>query len=200
MDVLAAVLACSLYPNDEPLVRALATSNSHANPDFVYDPAFDTAHGDPPPEPRSPAQALERVHEVQAKQAVPLLGVLEIPPAWLATFGRELAEGFDPCINVAVGTAYLSAFDRQCTALRRSIPRPPAAERRACVLRRYADALNMPELVLVVALELRAQPSSVATVFEAPIFPTEAVDRWGPDRIFAPLFPSLPPGGPKPVR
>jgi hypothetical protein len=197
MDVLAAVLACSLYPADDALVRALAESNSHGNPYFVFDPTIDPSQGVAPSEPRSVAQALARAQEVAAKQAVPLLGLLEVPPAWLAAFGRELSEAFDPCTNVAVGSAYLAAFESECARGTRG-PSPSTAtgrsDRRACVLRRYADALQMPDLVTVVTLELRFQTPRVRAIFEAPIFPPVREGAWGPQQIFAPLDPPpLPP-------
>jgi hypothetical protein len=190
MDVLAAILACSLYPNDDALVRAIM-AEAHANPDFVYDPTLDPSSTDVPPEPRSPSLALARAQEVQAKQAIPLLGLLSIPPAWLVAFGRSLADAFDPCTNVAIGTAYLSAFDSDCS---HDTGRPPhrpvtGTERRACVLRRYAEALDMPELVLVVNLELRSLRGAPPTVFEAPIFAAAPEHPWGPVQIFAPLTP-----------
>ena len=192
MDVVAAVLACSLYPGDDALVRALAESNSHGNPFFVVDPTVDPSE-DPRPEPRSAAEALERAEEVRSKQAVPLLGLLEVPPPWLAAFGRSLADGFDPCTNVAVGTAYLSAFDRECNREWPARRRRASPERRACVLHRYADALRMPDLVDVVTLELRLQRPGVPAVFQSPIFPPDAPRSWGPDRIFSPLPILLPP-------
>jgi hypothetical protein len=192
MDVLAAILACSLYPNDDALVRAL-TAEAHANPDFVYDPTVDPAASDQPPEPRSAAQAIARAEEVQLKQATPLLGLLAIPPSWLAAYGRSVSDAFDACTNVAIGTAYLAAFDAECSRApgRPRHPAPAAVERRACVLRRYADALDMPELVLVVNLELRSLRSVPPAVFEAPIFEAAPEHPWGPTQILAPVDPAL---------
>ncbi len=192
MDVLAAVLACSLYPRDEPLVRALATSNSDANPYFVYDPTVDSSQSEAPPEPRSTTQALARAQEVLSKRATPLLGLLDVPPGWLSAFGRTLEDGFDPCVNVAVGTAYLSAFDDECarTCHVRSPAHNPA--RRDCVLRRYAEAIQMPDLEAIVSLELRFQKALLRSVYESPIFPPGPPHSWGADRIFAPLSSPLP--------
>ena len=194
MDVLAAVLACSLYPADDALVRALAESNSHSNPYFVFDPTFDPAASEPPPEPHSLAQALARVDEVTAKQAIPLLGLLEVPAAWMTAFDRPPAEAFDACANVAIGTAWLSTFASECAREAHVASTPRASrgplEHRACVLRKYAEALRMPDLVTVVTLELRASRPLPAAVFEAPIFPPTKGRSWGPDRIFAPLAPA----------
>jgi hypothetical protein len=190
MDVLAAVLACSLYSNDDALVLAL-TAEAHANPYFVYDPTVDPAAGDLPPEPRTVAQAMARVQEVQLKQATPLLGLLAILPSWLAAFGRDLGDAFDPCTNVAIGTAYLAEFDSECAHAPGSRRPAGGAERRACVLQRCAQALQMPELPIVVNLELRSRRGAVQAVFEAPIFPPPTAPAWGPLQIFAPLRPSL---------
>jgi hypothetical protein len=188
MDVLAALLACSLYPADDALVRALAESNSHSNPYFVYDPTLDPNDGELPSEPHSVAQALARANEVSAKGAIPLLGLFEIPPTWAAAFGRDRAEAFDACTNVAIGTAWLSNFASDCLRAAHAPHTARAArDERACVLRRYADALGMPDLVTVVTLELRAQRPVPLAIFEAPIFTPSSPRPWGPDRVFAPL-------------
>jgi len=159
MDLLSILLTCSLY-FDDPLVRALAESNSHANPYFVFDPSLDLTQLDPPPEPKNLADAVARAQEVSAKRAAPLLGLMEVPPMWMAAFGRELAEAFDPCTSVAIGTAMLSEFDAECGRApdRHGLTGTRAmAGRRGCVLERYAEAVHMPELVTIVSLELKAQ-------------------------------------------
>jgi len=194
MDVLTALLACSLYPADDALVRAIAESNSESNPYFVYDPTLDPAEGERQSDPRSLEQALAREAEVTAKGARPLLGLFEIPPAWVAAFGRESAEAFDPCTNAAIGTAWLSAFESECAraALARRLA-TVALDERACVLRSYAEALNMPDLVTVVTLELRAQRPTPLAIFDAPILAPPSTRPWGPDRVFAPLTSLLTP-------
>jgi hypothetical protein len=195
MDLLSLLLTCSLH-FDDALVRALAESNSHANPYFVFDPSLDLTQLDPPPEPKSLADALARADEVSAKHAVPLLGLMEVPPGWMASFGRELAEAFDPCINIAVGTAMLSEFDAACArpiGAHGSMATRPGAGRRACVLGKYADAVHMPELVAIVSLELKFQRPAPPVPVDSPIFATPTVRPWGPDRIFFSAPPSSPP-------
>ena len=99
---------------------------------------------------------------------------MQVPPAWLSAFGRNLAEAFDPCTNIAVGTAKLSQFDFECAAHR--IPmaspkkaseahgvlptgasagaaHPASAAHRLCVLRRYEGAIGLPDFAAVTTLE-----------------------------------------------
>ncbi len=195
MDLLSILLTCSLHL-DDPLVRALAESNSHSNPYFVFDPSIDPTELDPSPDPTTLAGALARAEEVRAKHAVPLLGLMEVPPAWIAAFGRELAEAFDPCTNVAIGTAMLSQFDWECAHAPGG--RPPSAAQpvesgRACVLRRYAEALHMPELVTIVSLELHFQRPTPPVAVDTPIFGAQPLGKWGPNRMFFPLPSPFPP-------
>jgi hypothetical protein len=109
----------------------------------------------------------------------------------LVALGRPRAEAFDACTNIAIETAWLATFENECTRA----AGPPATRhdarvaiaQRACVLERYAGALRMPDLPLIVGFELRAQPSQTAPVLDAPIFPAGETGPWGPDRILAPL-------------
>jgi len=197
MDVLTALLACSLYPADDALVRAIAESNSDSNPYFVYDPTLDPAEGERQADPHSLASALEREAEVTAKGARPLLGLFEILPAWVTAFGRDPTDAFDACTNTAIGTAWLSTFESECARAAHA-PRSARAaiDERPCVLRRYAEALRMPDLVMVVTLELRAQRPAPLAVFDAPIFAPAGVRPWGPDRVFAPLTSLVTPEAP----
>jgi|HubBroStandDraft_1064217.scaffolds.fasta_scaffold01951_10 hypothetical protein len=196
MDLPSILLTCSLH-FDDPLVRALAESNSHSNPYFVFDPSIDPTEVVPPADPMTLDGALARAQEVSAKHAVPLLGLMEVPPAWMAAFGRELGDAFDPCTNVAVGTAMLSQFDSECaheSGGRPSLGARAARGRRVCVLRKYAEALHMPELVTIVSLELQFQRPGPPTAFDAPIFAASSTGPWGPDRLFFPVSSSfLPP-------
>lgn len=195
MDLPSILLTCSLH-FDDALVRAVAESNSHANPYFVFDPSLDLTQLDPPPEPKNLADALALADEIRAKHAVPLLGLMEVPPTWMAAFGRELAEAFDPCTNIAVGTAMLSEFDAACAhppGGRGSMAMRPAVGRRACVLSKYADAVHMPELVAIVSLELKFQRPAPPVPVDCPIFATPTARPWGPDRIFFPATSSSPP-------
>jgi hypothetical protein len=65
---------------------------------------------------------------------------------------------------------------------------------RACVVRKYGQAIGMPDFELLITLELGGQrptPPERAPV-DAPIVFPEPTDRsWGPDRVFMPLRGSL---------
>jgi hypothetical protein len=183
VDLVATILACSLH-FDDALVRALAQSNSRGNPNFVFDPTVEPAR-DPRPPPRTAVDALAVAEQILAKHAVPLLGLMQVSPAWMAAFGRHLADAFDPCSNIAVGSAMLSEFDGECSRNPPHDPKTRTTDQRACVLRHYADALQMPELVAVVTLELRFQRASSQAGLSGPIFPALVDPPWGPGRIFA---------------
>ena len=59
-------------------------------------------------------------------------------------------------------------------------------QNRPCIIRKYADAIGMPEFTLVTSLELdhqKLQPL-IAKASEAPIFPSAEAGRvWGADRL-----------------
>ena len=202
MDLLTAILACNLYAADEPLVRAIAQSNSHSNAFFVVDPTRDFTELDVPPEPKTLEAATARLADIAAQGGRPLLGLMQVPPAWMTFFGREVTEAFDPCTNISVGTAMLSAMDHECAAApaadatagdrprRRRTPggtgQPP---RRACVVRKYGEAIGMPDFELITTLELREQRPLLrgAAPTDAPVlFPAPAGRTWGPDCILVP--------------
>ena len=198
MDILTAVLACSLYA-DDGLVRAIVQSTSASNPYAVIDPAEEAAMDEPPPPlPRTIEDAQTRLSEIIERGGTPLVGLMQVPPAWAVLFGRPLRDLFDPCINISIGTARLSEFDRECTeelrpkparSKRGAAPKPKlsAAQNRPCIVRKYADAIGMPEFTLVISLELGHQKLRplLAKASEAPIFPTAPTGRaWGADRLF----------------
>jgi len=200
MDVLTTILACSLYASDDALVRAIAEGSSGKNPYLVLDAALDPTQIDPPPAPRSEAEALSRAEELLTKGGRPLLGLLELPPSWLSAFGRELASAFDPCTNIAIGSAMLSEFDFECGA-------SPAARqgralalertnRRACVLRKYEAAIGTVDFEAAILLELSVQRPMKAKVEAAPIFAPESARTWGPDQLLVHLPIALAPPPP----
>jgi len=121
----------------------------------------------PPPPPRSLAAAQARVSELESNGGVPLIGLLPVPPSWASAFGRSVADLFDSCTNIAIGTAMLSNFAQQCAsdanprsdraravAAQRSADAKPArrrraralvtptADRRQCILRKYGEAVE----------------------------------------------------------
>jgi hypothetical protein len=186
MDLLATILACSLYFDDD-LVRAIAESNSHANPYFVTDVGIELT-AIIPPDPRTVDDALVRVHDIAAKGGRPALGWMDLPPAWIASFGRSNRDALDGCTNIAIGSAMLSQFDYECREVRAT--GPGDARRRACVIRKYADAIGMPDFVTITDLELRFQrPVPLAEhVMDTPILFEGATPRtWGADRILVPV-------------
>ena len=202
MELLSILLACNLYTADEPLVRAIAQSNSHSNTFSVVDPTMDYRDVNVPAEPKTLDAALARLEEVTSKGGKPLLGLMQLPPTWMRMFGREPKDAFDACINVSIGTAMLSALAHECatekgprvTPVARRSRRLPVMvvlpPERACVVRKYGQAIGMPDFELLITLELGGQrptPPERAPV-DAPIVFPEPTDRsWGPDCIFMPL-------------
>jgi hypothetical protein len=203
MDVLTTILTCSLYLADDDLVRAIAESTSASNPYFVLDGSADWTQVDPPPIPKDAPAAVARTTEILSKGGKPLLGLLEVPPVWMNAFGRDFAAAFDPCTNLAVGTAMLSQFDFECSAkdgpkaarshassaaTRAGLPRSTAHRR--CVLSKYEAAIGSPDFAATTLLELRVQRTARPSVEAAPIFAPVRERRWGPDELFVPPFPA----------
>jgi hypothetical protein len=207
MDLLTTILSCSLYLADDDLVRAIAQSTSDANPNFVVDASVDWTEVDPPPIPRTSADALARTKTILAKGGRPLLGLMQVPPASLSAFGREVARAFDPCTNVAVGTAMLSQFDFECAAgtipttdlnqapktrgspptrASSAVAHPASAVHRLCVLRRYESAIGLRDFAAVTTLEIRHQRAVPPTVEEAPIFVPATREGAGADSLLVP--------------
>jgi hypothetical protein len=162
MDLLSILLACNLYTADEPLVRAIAQSNSHSNTFSVVDPTMDYRDVNVPAEPKTLDAALARLEEVTSKGGKPLLGLMQLPPTWMRMFGREPKDAFDACINVSIGTAMLSALAHECatekgprvTPVARRSRRLPVMvvlpPERACVVRKYGQAIGMPDFELLI--------------------------------------------------
>src|SRR5260221_3502012 len=115
MDLLTTILTCSLYASDDALVRAIAEGPIGKNPYLVLNPVAESAEGDAPPSLKGEAEATARARDLMAKGGRPLLGLLELPIAWLDVFGRPLESAFDPSTNIAVGSAMLSQFDFECS-------------------------------------------------------------------------------------
>lgn len=195
MDVLTTILTCSLYIADDGLVRAIAESNPQSNPYFVLDASVDLTQVDPPAPPKTRAEALARTADIIDKGGRPVLGLLQVAPAWLSAFGRELTLAFDPCTNVAVGSAMLSQFDSECDPLgaRRSAGKShaPSTARRRCVLRKYEDAIGLADFTTITTLELRYQRPIWPSVADAPIFAPAQAPRWGPDQLLMPMTTTL---------
>ena len=190
MDLLATILTCSLYGSDDALVRAIAEGPSGSNPYLVLDPVADASEPDTPRSLKSEAEATARAKGLMAQGATPLLGLLELPPAWLELFGQPLPSAFDPCTNIAIGTAMLSDFDSECARSARGRAGPALLEhvnRRACVLRKYEAAIGADDFEEVIQLELSVQRPKAPSIADAPIFAPASARAWGPDRLLVPV-------------
>jgi hypothetical protein len=203
MDLLATILTCSLYASDDAVVRAIAEGPSGSNPYLIVNTA-DGAPLDPPPLPEGEREATARAAELRSEGARLLLGLLQIPPSWLDAFGRPLASAFDPCVNIAIGTAMLSEFDAQCAS---KVPardersrRLERTNRRACVLHRYEAAIGSVDFADAIGLELSVQRPRAAALEDAPIFAPPRVRDWGPDQLLVPLRVETAPRAAAPAR
>lgn len=191
MDLLSTILVCSLYASDDAMVRAIAEGPSEKNPYLVLDSALDLTGVDPPHAPKSEGEAMARATALLAQGGRPLLGLLELPPSWLDAFGRELASAFDPCTNIAIGSAMLSEFDFECRGKAAAMGgRARALEhvnRRACVLRKYEAAIGSADFAEAILLELSAQRPANPSIEDAPIFAPASTRSWGPDQLLVPI-------------
>jgi len=201
MDLLATILTCSLYASDDAVVRAIAEGPSAKNPYFVVNTAAPA--GDASPAPKTEKDAVLRSQELIAEGGRLLLGLLEVPPSWVDAFGRPLASAFDPCVNIAIGTAMLSEFDSQCAD--KVPPRTPRARmlertnRRVCVLRKYEAAIGAADFADAILLELSVQQPARGSIENAPIFAPPSARSWGPDRLLVHLPIALLPPAPRPA-
>ncbi len=189
MDLLTTILVCSLYASDDAVVRAIAEGPSGSNPYLIFNPAIDPR--DTPPPPKSEKEAISRAADIAAQGGRPLLGLLELPPSWLDAFGQPLASAFDPCTNIAIGTAMLSEFDRECAP--KALPhgdwarRLERTNRRACVLHKYEAAIGSVDFAEASELELSAQRPERPSIEDAPIFALPSPRTWGPDQLLVPM-------------
>ena len=159
MDLLATILTCSLYAEGDAVVRAIAEGPSGKNPYFVVNTAAPAEGAALPP--TTEKEALARSRELIAQGGKLLLGLLEVPPSWIDAYGQSLESAFDPCINIAIGTAMLSEFDAACAD---KVPRHgerarrlERTNRRACVLRKYEAAIGAEDFADTILLELSVQ-------------------------------------------
>jgi hypothetical protein len=179
MDVLTMILACSLYPDDQ-LVRVLVDVAGRDNPYFVGDAKrLDTYE-----RASSLEEGLKIIQEIARKGGRPAVGLMGIPISWAGRFGVRDAALFDPCTNIAVGTAMLSQFVQECR-LRASrkrrfrshrSPRPIGDEMlRPCVLQRFGDELGIAGFFQAVMREIseRSAPDvldATGTALRSPVF------------------------------
>jgi len=201
MDLLATILMCSLYASDDAVVRAIAEGPSGKNPYFVVNTAVPADDAVAPP--KTEKEALLRSRDLIAQGGRVLLGLLQVPPSWVDAFGRPLESAFDPCINIAIGTAMLSEFDAECAD--RATPRTERARmlertnRRVCALRKYEAAIGAEDFADAILLELSVQQPESAAIEDAPIFAPSSARTWGPDRLLVHLPVALAPPAPRPA-
>jgi hypothetical protein len=183
MDLLTTILACSLYPHDDALVRAITEGPGAGNPYLVEGDSPD------PEPPTTREQAILRARGLIDRGVRPLLGLMVLPPSWLAAFGQPTESAFDPCVNIAIGSAKMSEFDADCR--KGAPPLEPQAlaqvNRRACVLRKYEAETGALDFEMTVLLELSAQKPSEPEILATPILPLQTPRVWGPDRILVPV-------------
>ena len=194
MGVLTAILACSLH-SDERLVRAIVETASQSNPYAVVESAPDEQPDDSTT-PRSLEQAVARSAAIVTGGGTPLLGLMQVPLGWGEMYGRRLEELLDPCVNVSIGTAMLSWFDRDCRdhgkqgkAKKTEVSSwdSGTVKRRPCVVRKYGEATGALDLEVLLDLELgqKSSRSPVDTVARASILYTSTVDTsWGANLLF----------------
>ncbi len=193
MNIFAAVLTCSLHA-DDALVRAIV-DNAHGNPYTLINPELDPEAAASATPPRALDAAVAQLNELLSEGVEPLIGVMQVPVAWASTFGRQPADLFDPCINITIGSAMLSAYDYDCAHPKASAfstaPKAAQPARRLCVLRRYAAAIRTPDLETVVTLVLRFQHAPAASPTDAPILVRPPEDcGWGAATLLLPTAPA----------
>lgn len=122
MDVLALILACSVYPDDH-LVRAMVDLASQGNVYFVGDLAtlmtFDHTG--------TLADAERLVGELEHQGGRPVVGLMGVPQEWATRFGRSPRDLLDACTNIWVGTAVLAKHMESCLAEHTVAPPGPDA-------------------------------------------------------------------------
>lgn len=194
--VLALILSCSVHPDDN-LVEALAAKLSLNNQFFVGDlsslDTYDSA--------KSADEAARIVSAIQARGGRPAVGYLALPVTWGPRFGRSLADLFDGCTNIGIGTAMLSDYARVCRPARRPGRRQPGRRRqptlaeRSCLLHRLEADMNLrgiAEHVLPVVAKLDVVPDdrgSDPPPARSAVFPDDTDNgddhhEWSSSRLF----------------
>jgi hypothetical protein len=123
-----------------------------AEVDDAYDDEDEAPEG-----PRTREAALLDIRRLKQ----PLIGLLPVPPAWAAIYQHRPEDLLDPCINVSVATAQLSAYERRCA--RRRDPR-------SCALHAYAQEVDalMFEFEVLDALASDNPPRRAPVMVETP--------------------------------
>jgi hypothetical protein len=208
--VLALIVACSLH-HDDALVRAFIQKVSDGNAYFVGDLATVTSHDHV----QSLPEALALVAEIEKQGGRAAVGLMAVPVEWAARYGRQPADLFDGCINIAIGTDAMDRFAGGCLARTgRRLGHTTGSARparwrlvasRGCILRRFDVELGVrgyPEGVLSELARLSARPGNRASESHdahSQVVPTEPAvgseDDWSDRRLD--LAPSQPPSAPR---
>ena len=161
MDVLAVLTQCS-FAKDFGLVLAMLMHHSGGDP-FVVREADAAEVADDEYDDDGDAQARARTREAaladMRRFERPLIGLMPVPPAWAAIYERRPEDLLDPCTNIAVATAQLSAYERRCAGRR---------DPRSCALHAYAQEIEalLFELEVLDALAQDNPPRTAPAVIE----------------------------------
>lgn len=210
MDLASLLLACSLHADDD-LLRAMA--HAHSGNSGVYrvqnvhlgvltnqDESLALAMS-----PRSIDSALAEIAKITEAGGTPVVGLLPVRGDWAKEFGKAPAQLLEPCTNVAVASAQISAFDYEC---RFEGPRASSPARRACTLNRYGSSVGLPGLPravlarLTIGTSLDALPLLELELADAPEPASElffTLEPLAPPPVLEPYSPPLPPP-PAPAR
>lgn len=161
----ALMLACGLH-SDQPLLLAVVQTFSRGNPYMTRNVRLAVLDQQDEPLSRTAAtserEARRAVSAILAAKGSPVLGLLPARPAWAEALGRSATQLLKPCENIAISSAYLSAFDHDCRHTGAQLHLPA---RRACTLARYGKALGLPALDQVVLAALATGPLDSAGRF-----------------------------------
>lgn len=206
MDLATLLLACSVHADDALLAAVAYAHSSAGNVYSVQNVHLDVLTSQDEPlwrgtPPRSIDAALSEIARIADAGGTPVVGLLPVRLEWAAAFGKTPAQILEPCTNVAVASAQVSAFDYEC---RSEGPRATSPARRACTLNRYGSSVGLPGLprsVLanlstggldaapLLAFEIPAAAEPVSTLF----FALEPLEKAPAIEFAHPVHPSLPP-------
>jgi hypothetical protein len=152
VDVLSAVLACSLYPDPE-LVAALVNVQSRGHTYLVGD-LTDPDNVDA----ADSATAVATYVAYRRKGHRVGLGLLGIPTDLLP--GRRVgnpAALWDGCFNIRVGTLRLRQLDQRCRRVGSKVVRD-GSRNRGCVVTAFARDLGLPARMMLWAVFVQLYP------------------------------------------
>lgn len=128
MDILAFILACSLF-SDDVTAQSIINVQSSACVYYVGDSTglVPASYAD------NIADAINQIHVVRRHKGKPLIGLMGIPSHLARKYGYNPEDLFNPCKNIAVGSSILSEIETDCTDIK---------NKTACVIRRYGVLLG----------------------------------------------------------